>query len=860
MPSPVVLLAVAFQTATQAPGLPPGPPTRDGDPPPPPMARALRVPAPPVIDGRDTDDIWRLTPPITQFRQWNPTEDGEPRFPTEARIAYDDRHIYVFVRAFDPQPDSIVRLLARRDSWTPADRIGVVLDSYHDRRSGYEFWVNAAGVKVDAAITNDGDEDDAWDAVWDGEVLVDSLGWTAEFRIPLSQLRYAPAASNTFGIMVMRDIQRYTVRESWPVLRRSRSGWPSQFGELQGLDGLGTPRRLEVTPYAVTKNVRVSENGGTAREQQITGGADVKYGLTSNLTVDATVNPDFGQVEADPGVLNLSAFETFFQERRPFFVEGMGTFRFRVNCSNVNCGSEGLFYSRRIGRAPQLGGRYGDASSATASTILGAAKLTGRLASGLTVGLLDAVTLRETGTRDSTGAFRTTEPATNYLTLRLQQDLRRSESGVGLMLTAVNREMDRWTEPLLRSTAYAAAMDVRHRFPGRRYQLWGRFAVSRVAGSEEAILATQTSPVHFYQRPDAGLTVDPTRTTLWGDMQEVGFAKVGGRLTRFETAFLRRSAGFEVNDLGFMRRADQQAWTNWFGLQLNRPTKWYRQANWNFNWWQYWTTAGGMPTEAAFNTNLHAQLNNRWWIHAGGTLGQIGRTLCDFCTRGGPAARQDPYLAPWAGVSGDDRHRIVPELWVNYTRGDVGHSEFMNVNPAVTFRVSPQVNTSIGVSLTRNTNDVQFYGNLTDSVGTTHYTFARLPQKEAALQLRMDYTVTRTLSLQVYAQPFVSKGTFRNVRELTSPRADAYADRYQPYGDTAVTSNPGGFNFGQFRSNVVLRWEYRPGSTLFVVWTQGRDDFANREGTLPLNRDMRDLFRLAPNNTLLVKASYWLSW
>lgn len=863
MPSPIVLLGVVFQAATQAPAPPGTSPPRNGASPAAPVTVATRADEPPVIDGRDADAIWRTARAISGFRQWNPTEDADPRFPTEARVAYDDRYIFVFVRAFDPRPDSIVALLARRDSWTPSDRIGVVFDSYYDRRSGFEFWVNAAGVKTDAAISNDGDEDEAWDAVWDVEVRIDSLGWAAEFRIPLSQLRYAPHASNTFGIMVMRDIQRYTIRTSWPLLRRSRSGWPSQFGTLEGLVGLGSPRRLEVTPYGLTKNVQsvvhpTDSTTAFARSQVASVGADIKYGLTSNLTVDATVNPDFGQVEADPGVLNLSGFETFFQERRPFFLEGIGTFRFRVNCSQVNCGSESMFYSRRIGRAPQLNYAYGDENSAAATTIIGAAKMTGRLGT-LNIGLLDAVTAREVGTPDSLGRSRTTEPVTNYLTLRLQQDLRGGESGVGLMVTGVNRSLDEWTETALRRSAHSAALDFRHRFLGQRYRFSGRFGISRVNGTPEAIAATQTGSVHYFQRPDADVTYDPTRTSLTGDFEEIAFGKVAGRLTRFETAYLRRSAGFEINDLGYLRRADQQSWTNWFGLQFNQSTKLYRQANWNFNWWQYWTAASRMPTERAFNTNLHAQLPNRWWVHAGGTLGQIGTTYCDFCTRGGPAVRQDPYIAPWAGIAGDDRRVVVPELWVNYMRGDAGRSETFNVNPAVTVRMSSRFNTSIGLSLTRNRNDLQWYGNFTDTTGVTHYTFAHLPQDEFALDLRVDYTMSRTLSLQVYAQPFISKGTYSDVRELDDPRAPAYDDRFKPYADSGYA-----FNYMQFRSNVVLRWEYRPGSALFVVWTQGRqdytEDYSHQGAQQAVREDLRDLFALAPNNTLLIKASYWLSW
>src|SRR5437879_4349642 len=407
----VALLAILLQTATS--------PSGDGVAPPPSTATratAVRAKTPVVIDGRDDDEVWRVAPAITQFREFQPKEDGDPRFATEAKVAYDDRNLYVFIRAFDPHPDSILKLLARRDVRAATDQLKVMIDSYHDRRSGFEFAVNPAGVKRDYAIYNDTQEDDAWDAVWEVATTVDSLGWTAEFRIPLSQLRYVPRGTNTFGFGIWRDIQRYNERVSWPLYRNSQTGISSQLGELTGLVGLSSPRRPEVAPYVVTKNVSVPTGGGFDRSQKVTAGADLRYGLTPNLTLDATVNPDFGQVEADPAVLNLTAFETFFQERRPFFVQGAGIFRFNVNCNAVNdCNTgEGLFYSRRIGRAPQISD-YGDAGSPSATTIYGAAKLTGRLPGGQTLGVLDAVTARETGTQG-----RTMEAPANHAGVRGQ--------------------------------------------------------------------------------------------------------------------------------------------------------------------------------------------------------------------------------------------------------------------------------------------------------------------------------------------------------------------------------------------------------------------------------------------------------
>ncbi len=848
MPPTTILLAVFFAAQTPVSGSSFSPTPSAA------TAVATRAQRAPVIDGRDDDEVWREAQPITAFREFEPVEDGEPRFPTEAKVAYDDRNIYVFVRAFDPHPDSLLRLLSRRDVRTASDQIKIIIDSYHDRRTGFEFAVNPAGVKRDYAIYNDRDEDDAWDGVWEAATRIDSLGWAAEFRIPLSQLRYADAPTHAFGFGIWRDIERFKERVSWPVYRETKAGLSSQLGEVDGIADIRSPRRLEVTPYTVTKNVSVPTGQGFDRAQDVSAGADIKYGLTSNLTVDATANPDFGQVEADPAVLNLTAFETFFQEKRPFFIEGTGILRMDVNCTIVNCNGEGLFYSRRIGRQPQLTDLYGDARSPTATTILGAAKLTGRLQNGLSVGLLDGVTQRASGTAD-----RTIEPRTNYAVARVQQDLRRGETGVGVIATVVNRSLDQWSADLLRRSAYVGGLDVRHRFLKSRYELSGSLNVSRVAGSAAAVAATERSSVHYYQRPDGGLTYDSTRTSLAGDAEAVKFGKVGGGITRFETSYQRLSPGFEINDLGFLLRGDQQSWSTWAGLQFTHPGAFYQRGFGNFNEWQYWTAAG-LLTERAVNSNWHIELKNHWWVHGGGTLGQLTGAFCDRCARGGPAVRQSPQLFLWGGTQGDERRGVVPGLWMNYARGDDGRSHFVEANPSLDLRVATRFSLSLGVDATGNHNDVQWYGNFTDSTGLTHYTFAHLYQQTVGLTWRVNYTATPNVSLQIYAQPFVSRGAYSDVRELADPRASDYASRYKPYGDPAVTSAPGGFNFKQFRSNTVLRWEYRPGSTLFVVWTQGRRQFDPAFGTRSFSGDFGDLFGAHPDNTFLVKASYWFNW
>src|SRR5215212_4761209 len=590
-------------------------------------AHAVRAASPPSIDGKDDDQVWQVTPTIKAFREWRPNEDKPPRFPTEAKIAYDASNLYVFVRAIDPHPDSIKRLLERRDTFTSSDMIWIFVDSYHDKRTGYEFGVNAAGVKMDQAIYDDGNEDGAWDAVWDVATRIDSLGWTAEFRIPLSQMRYSRDKKHTFGIMIDRGVYRYSERYIWPLLRQSKPGFVSQFGSLHGIDDVEAPRKLEAMPYVVTKNATRTVNNSYGTKTSFEVGGDLKYRVVPNVTLDATINPDFGQVESDPSVLNLSAYESFFDERRPFFVAGRGLFRFDVNCNAINCNGEGLYYSRRIGRTPQLAAVYGSSEALQPVTILGAGKLLGRFSRGLTVGVLEAMTQRASSPGDTTY-----DPRTNFGVVRATQDFRGGSSAIGGIVTAVNRNMDQWSTPYLASSAYAGAIDFRHRFFKKGYEISGSIDKSRVEGSEQAILSMQRNSVHQYQRPDADLPLDPNRTVLSGDAEELKLGKIAGAHLNFETSFQRRSPGFETNDLGFLRRADQQNWSTWVGYSDRKQRYFYNRFNWNNNWWQYWTT-DGLPLEAAYNTNVHVTFKNNWGWHMGGTLGQLGKTYDDRTAR-----------------------------------------------------------------------------------------------------------------------------------------------------------------------------------------------------------------------------------
>lgn len=832
-------------------------------------AMASRVTTPPVLDGRTDDPAWASAQVIDRFLEYDPNEGRESRFRTEVRVTYDDRYLYVLARMFDPAPDSIISLLSRRDVRTSSEQLKLMISSYNDKKTAYEFITNPAGVKRDFYVSNDNNEDASWDAVWDVATRIDSVGWVAEFRIPFSQMRYPPGDQHTFGLMIVRDIARTGQRDSWPLYHRNTQGYVSQSGTLDGIGRLPSPRRLELMPYTVvksdTRDFGPGRSGGLARydhPNKMTAGVDLKYGITSNLTLDATVNPDFGQVEADPAQLNLTAFETFFEERRPFFLEGAGIFTFNTSCGDIDSGCTGLFYSRRIGRNPQLADLYGDPTSATATPIAAATKLTGRLANGFSIGLLDAVTQRVDGVTPLNGQLPSIEPRTNYGVLRLQRDHSDGQGDMGLMLTAVNRSLDPGGAPYLRDAAYTGGIDLRRRFFSNNYEVRSFVATSDVRGTPAAIAALQTNTVHAYQRPDDGVAYDPTRTFLRGDAERISVSKFGGGITRFQSVYQRFSPGFESNDIGYQRRADEQLFRNWFALQFQTPTKLYQRAFFNFNAQERWTTEG-LVLGNGLNHNSHIQWKNYMWTHLGFNVDELATAYDDRGARGGPAIRISPNQSFWAGIQSDSRPAVTGSVWWGGWRGDEGHSWNAYLQPQLDFRVSSRFSTSLGINYQRNADDKQFYARYGD-VGsdTTHYTFARLDQTTVGISARLNFTATPNLSFQFYGEPFNTNGTYANWKELANPRAEAYADRFKSYKSGAPVFD--GFNFRQFRSNTVLRYEYRQGSTLFVVWQQGRSNFLapgdpGYMSDYKVTRDYDSPFRDHPNNTFLVKWSYWIN-
>jgi Domain of unknown function (DUF5916) len=808
------------------------------------------------VDGELNSTVWEKVPPTIGFVQREPNDGGEPSQRTEFRVAYDATTLFVRVRAFDTEPGKIITYLTRRDNESPGDWLRILIDSYHDRRTAYEFGVNPSGVKIDRYWFDDTRRDDSWDAVWDVTVSRDPEGWSAEFRIPFSQLRFNPAQTNTFGLAVTRDIGRLKETSTWPLLSRSANGYVSSFGELGGLSMEASIKRVELVPYMVTNLTREMPDGNPLVKRSDPGaavGLDVKYALTPGLTFTGSVNPDFGQVEADPAVVNLTAFETFFTERRPFFVEGSGTFNFGLDCSDGQC--TGLFYSRRIGRAPQGvddldTGEAVHTASPVYTSILGAGKLTGRVGR-YSIGVMQAFTQEEFArVQDGLVQTRTPiEPSTSYTVGRVRREFS-NQSSIGGMFTATKRDN---TLQFLPETALATGLDWDLRFK-TRYSLTGYMVRSDVHGEPEAIERVQENSRHYYQRPDmTSESLDPTRRSISGTAGNVGISKIGGKYVRFNSNVGFKSPGFEINDLGFLRRADQRNIGNWIQFRNDTPNRWFRSRMINFNQYASWNYDGDV-LESGGNVNAHATWVNKWEMGGGYNFNAL--EFDDRATRGGPGVYNGGSRVGWHYLNTDPRRQVK----LSYFIGGGGNGEgqtFLEFNPSVTYRPLPALTINPGLRYLKNAFGAQWVEKITDT--SDHYVFGDLDQTTVALTTRVNYTLTPNLSLELYAEPFVSAGDFGSFKELVNGRARAFADRYGAYDYHYAPGDDPDFNVKSFRTTNVLRWEYKPGSTLFVVWQQAREnDYV--PGGFRFRRDVHDIFGVTPRNTFLVKLAYWLNY
>jgi hypothetical protein len=878
---------------------------------PPPVAMAARREGLISIDGRLDEGAWARAKPITQFRQSQPNDGAPASLPTEVRILYDDDALYIGARMTDPQgPTSIHAPLARRDQLLDAsgnngsfnslttDKLIISLDPYHNHIDEAWFEVNPAGVRGDQF-----NGDPSWDPIWDAAAQVDAQGWTAEIRIPYSQLRFSRDTAQLWGMQIQRYDDRLNEQDMWSYRKRNESGGPAFFGHLEGIVIANRPRQVELLPYVVSKGqfkyANPKDPYHNSSDLGVNAGADLKYLLTSNLTLDATLNPDFGQVEVDPASLNLSAFETYYDEQRPFFVAGRSSFSFGgascMFCSNFS--GLGVFYSRRIGRPPQLTGYVGEQVGSTGfadtpdnARILGAAKVTGRTNGGYSIGVLDAVAnkvdsryITAAGAPELTQAV---EPLTNYFVGRVKKELRQGATTIGAIVTSTTRALgsDSVMQNRLRGDATAVGLDWSHAWDRRTYRWRGSAVVSDVRGTASAIDLTQQSSAHYFQRPDRtvqsdGLfdaSYDPTRTALRGYGFYTRLAKENGDWL-WETAQNWRSPGFEVNDLAYLDRADYK-WMNFnVGRQFVSPKKYYRNI---------FTTVGGqqefnydgLRTDRQAQAYYGMELPNYWnlrtfYIHR-------WTDDDDRLTRGGPVVKHTGYDFGHFQVSTDARRKAVFDVTVEGLSGVDGPSSTFTFSPGVALKPAPSIFIQFSPMYNSDLGVAQYVTKIADttakSFGGHRYVFSSIRTKTMSLDTRVNWTFRPDLTLQLFAQPFVATGAYSSFSEFAAPRSvrklvygrDVGTITRDASGTYTVDPDNGGpakpFSFGDpnftyrsLRGTAVLRWEYRPGSTMFFVWTQQRSG-VDPFGDFQFQRDYSGIFRDRPDNVFLVKATWWI--
>ncbi len=850
-----------------------------------PTLRALRITEPPVIDGRLDDEPWRRAAATDNWVQLAPNSGQVSSQRSEARVLIDASNIYVGIRLYDSAPDSIGMQLARRDVGdTYTDWVWVGFDSYGDRRTAFAFGVSPRGAQTDAYAFNDNDIDFQWDAVWQSSAQVDSLGWTAEFRIPLSQLRYTSGdATRDWGLQFLRIIARRGEEAFWSPRDPNAPGDVSRFGVLTGLGALEGSAPVEAVPYARSQVSTAPSDPGNpfhkATRAQAAFGLDIRTRLPKSLNLAATANPDFGQVEADPAVVNLSAFEVFFPERRPFFLENFDTFRFGGTTTFNGNDAPNFFYTRRIGRAPQrrLNGDFLDVPTQT--PILAAFKLSGTTPGGWAIGSLNATTGREFGRfvrSDSSIGRAEVEPPTNSHVTRVRRLMRGGYTAIGGFGSWVERDLaDSAVATLLPQRAMVGGVDFEHAWDDRTWTLSGVASQSRVSGARAAITRLQRANYRSFQRPDADhLELDTARTALAGGYYALSAAKSGGRLRASVTAE-QLDAGFDANDIGFQTRSDLRSLST--GTFFQQPTQTARFQNWSVGVFSTFAWNGaGDNLERRIATFSELRFRNFWGVSLEANV-ESG-DFNDRLLRGGPVAARPASRRAELEMETDSRKPLIAGAGVSIQTNRVGQ-RMLEVGVNVDWRPTSAIRVRVEPEFAFNSLVDQYITARDDAQAVAtfgrRYVFADVTQREARLNTRVDWTFTPYVSLQLFVQPFVSSGRFDAYKEFLQPRRFAFAEYgvdagsiTRSGGDVQVDPDGAGpaasFTFRdqnytarELRGNAVLRWELRPGSALFVVWQQTRDAF---EPTADLNvgGQLGTLLGEPARNVFLVKLAWWL--
>lgn len=841
-----------------------------------------------VIDGRLDELTWQNAKWNEGFYMYFPYDNKSPSEETRFAILYDDDYVYVAIKAFDSDPSSISKRLTRRDE-LDGDYIGIQFDSYNDLQTAYGFSVSAAGTKRDMFISKDGSKrDESWDPIWWVKTSITDEGWEAEMKIPFSQLRFVNNYEQTWGVQVERYVYRHQETSLWNPKKRNDPGWVHHYGKMNGLVNIQPKKVCDFNPYIVGSfdSYEKEEGNPFADGSDFDGniGLDGKIGLTNNLTLDFTVNPDFGQVEADPSTVNLSGFEQFFDEKRLFFNEGNNILNYSINYGRGRGSSENLFYSRRIGRRPHYypflsEGEYIKSSSFT--RIIGAAKVTGRTENGLSIGILETLTAQERAkiqNSDGNNSYTTSEPLTNYAALSLNKDFGQGNTLLGGMITSTNRNINQDYLKNLHKSAYTGGITFAKYWKDKTWFIESRLSGSYVMGDSTAILSTQTSNTHRYQRPDADhLEVDSTLTSLSGYSALFAIGKSGGGNFNFSYSTAIKSPGYEINDIGYVMLVDNISNNLSVGYRINEPYLMFKNigAFWNVsNSYEF----SGLYLGARTGINTFSTFKNNFDMGIGLTY-NTDRVLTSTL-RGGPAYKVPGDFNKSIRIGTDNRKKVSLRLSASNTSGFEGN---LNRNSfRLTLSVKPSENILVQLAPNYNTSmNEQQYVTYVEYDNDNKYILGKINQETFGMSIRLNYNINPEMSLQYWGQPFFASGSYSNFKFVTDPRNDNYTERFQSYtnnnsGEDQINFNEAGntyeidedlngeidytflspdFNRSEYLHNMVFRWEYRPGSTLFLVWSQNRNYFASDAG-VAISQNIDEMFDYKPHNTFLVKFSY----
>lgn len=837
----------------------------------------------PVVDGKITEKVWESVSWGEGFLQWQPKNGDLPEFPTYFKILYDDNSLYLALRMVDSIPDQIDKRMSKRDDYFNHDFICVEIDSYNDDQTSFNFIATPAGVRSDEIALNDGfGFDFDWNANWYLKTHIDSLGWSAEFKIPFNQLRFSNEEEQIWGIQFTRKIYRIDEISNWVHVPLQSSRWVSMFGELRGIKGIKPRTQKDITPFVAGKFEsfeKVEDNPfRTGRSFGGDFGVDAKLGISNDLTLDLTINPDFGQVEADPSEVNLSAYETFFQEKRPFFIEGNKITDFKIAPSYSGTQAlDNLFYSRRIGKSPTgipITPYYYDKPINT--TILGAAKLTGKNKKGLSVGIIESLTAKEIAEIAEPDGIKeeVVEPLTNYLVGSIQKE--NENNGYGGMFTSVNRFINDSSVNFLNSDAFSGGINYYQYFFNRKYYFDYRAFGSYINGSADAILKLQKSPARYYQRPDVNyVKLDSATTSLTGFGSTLALGKQSLSGLKYDIFFSVLSPGLELNDAGYLYQSDIISEGLALSYSKDEPGKLFRKYRLNAEQWVQWNF-GGQMSSTGLGGGMYFTFHNLWGI--GASVSSTFNHLCPYILRGGPAFKYPGFQFYNLFAHSDERKKLY--LHLSYTKHKGNQNIFNSYSLKGTIRYRPFNSFSISIIPSFvNNNKVLQYVNSLQQKKFVRYILGTIEQKTASLTLRLDYYITPDLSIQYYGQPFVSSGKYKDFKKVIDPKAENFYDRIHVFNKEEISydnekgtyevdenmdgkidytfSNPD-YNFRQFRSNLIIRWEFRPGSTLYLVWNQGITGTSKLDNFNILD-EFSELFELTPHNIFLLKFSYRFS-